>query len=580
MPFDYKKEYREFYLPPKKPHLITIPRMNFVAVHGKGDPNAPGGAYQEAMGVLYSIAFTIKMSYKGSHKMDGYFEYVVPPLEGLWHQKGVDGVDYAHKETFEWTSMIRLPEFVTPEAFDWAVQEATAKKKKDFSKAEFLTYDEGLCIQCARELNIGSINQMIDKLGISDEELEQASEQMSQFMENMGDFNFGDMSGMFNAENMDGAQTMPFANLFGDAGELAVDENESGQKQGKKRGKKGNKRQKDDGKKYLNTYCTNLTGKARDGKLDAIIGREQEISRTVQILCRRTKNNPCLIGEPGVGKTAIAEGLAIRIAKGQVPARLADKEIYLLDLTALVAGTQFRGQFEGRIKGLVDEVKAQGNIILFIDEVHNLVGTGDSEGTMNAANILKPALSRGEIQVIGATTFTEYRKFIEKDAALERRFQPVIVEEPSIEESVKIIEGIAPYYEAYHQVSISPEMCRLAVTMSERYITDRYLPDKAIDLIDEAGARLRIKRLTAPPELKELDEKIAKIAADKDEAIKGQDFEKAAELRDKQEKLDRAADALRKKFGGAAVTRATLLSPDTRKPEALSAAKEREKDKK
>ena len=213
---------------------------------------------------------------------------------------------------------------------------------------------------------------------------------------------------------------MPFANLFGDAGELAVDENESGQKQGKKRGKKGNKRQKDDGKKYLNTYCTNLTGKARDGKLDAIIGREQEISRTVQILCRRTKNNPCLIGEPGVGKTAIAEGLAIRIAKGQVPARLADKEIYLLDLTALVAGTQFRGQFEGRIKGLVDEVKAQGNIILFIDEVHNLVGTGDSEGTMNAANILKPALSRGEIQVIGATTFTEYRKFIEKDAALER----------------------------------------------------------------------------------------------------------------------------------------------------------------
>lgn len=238
---------------------------------------------------------------------------------------------------------------------------------------------EGLCIQCARELNIGSINQMIDKLGISDEELEQASEQMSQFMENMGDFNFGDMSGMFNSENMDGAQTMPFANLFGDAGELAVDENESGQKQGKKRGKKGNKRQKDDGKKYLNTYCTNLTGKARDGKLDAIIGREQEISRTVQILCRRTKNNPCLIGEPGVGKTAIAEGLAIRIAKGQVPARLADKEIYLLDLTALVAGTQFRGQFEGRIKGLVDEVKAQGNIILFIDEVHNLVGTGDSE---------------------------------------------------------------------------------------------------------------------------------------------------------------------------------------------------------
>ena len=345
---------------------------------------------------------------------------------------------------------------------------------------------EGLCIQCARELNIGSINQMIDKLGISDEELEQASEQMSQFMENMGDFNFGDMSGMFNSENMDGAQTMPFANLFGDAGELAVDENESGQKQGKKRGKKGNKRQKDDGKKYLNTYCTNLTGKARDGKLDAIIGREQEISRTVQILCRRTKNNPCLIGEPGVGKTAIAEGLAIRIAKGQVPARLADKEIYLLDLTALVAGTQFRGQFEGRIKGLVDEVKAQGNIILFIDEVHNLVGTGDSEGTMNAANILKPALSRGEIQVIGATTFTEYRKFIEKDAALERRFQPVKIEEPSVEDAYKMLLGIKGYYEQYHKVQISDTLVYKAVLMSERYVTDRYLPDKAIDLLDES----------------------------------------------------------------------------------------------
>lgn len=345
---------------------------------------------------------------------------------------------------------------------------------------------EGLCIQCARELNIGSINQMIDKLGISDEELEQASEQMSQFMENMGDFNFGDMSGMFNSENMDGAQTMPFANLFGDAGELAVDENESGQKQGKKSGKKGNKRQKDDGKKYLNTYCTNLTGKARDGKLDAIIGREQEISRTVQILCRRTKNNPCLIGEPGVGKTAIAEGLAIRIAKGQVPARLADKEIYLLDLTALVAGTQFRGQFEGRIKGLVDEVKAQGNIILFIDEVHNLVGTGDSEGTMNAANILKPALSRGEIQVIGATTFTEYRKFIEKDAALERRFQPVKIEEPSVEDAYKMLLGIKGYYEQYHKVQISDTLVYKAVLMSERYVTDRYLPDKAIDLLDES----------------------------------------------------------------------------------------------
>lgn len=345
---------------------------------------------------------------------------------------------------------------------------------------------EGLCIKCARELNIGSINQMIDKLGISDEELEMASEQMAQFMDNMGDFNFGDMSEMFNQENMDGAQTMPFANLFGGNGELAPTDGDARDTKSKKKGKRSNKKGKDDGLKYLNTYCNNLTARARDGKLDNIIGREQEISRTVQILCRRTKNNPCLIGEPGVGKTAIAEGLAIRIAKGEVPARLADKEIYLLDLTALVAGTQFRGQFEGRIKGLVDEVKEQGNIILFIDEVHNLVGTGDSEGTMNAANILKPALSRGEIQVIGATTFTEYRKFIEKDAALERRFQPVKIEEPSIDDAYKMLLGIKEYYENYHKVKISDSLVYKAVLMSERYVTDRYLPDKAIDLLDES----------------------------------------------------------------------------------------------
>ena len=236
----------------------------------------------------------------------------------------------------------------------------------------------------------------------------------------------------------------------------------------------------------MNNYCNNLTDRAKKGKIDNIIGRESEISRAIQILCRRTKNNPCLIGEPGVGKTAIAEGLAIKIAKGEVPARLADKEIYLLDLTALVAGTQFRGQFEGRIKGLVDEVKSEGNIILFIDEVHNLVGTGDSEGTMNAANILKPALSRGEIQVIGATTFNEYRKYIEKDAALERRFQPIKIEEPSIEDSYRMLLGIKGYYEDYHKVQISDTLVYKAVTMSERFVTDRYLPDKAIDLLDEA----------------------------------------------------------------------------------------------
>ena len=353
-------------------------------------------------------------------------------------------------------------------------------------------HPEGYCIPCAREMNIGPINQMIEKLGISDEEIEAASEQMAQFMENMEDFNFGDLGEMFNPENADGAQTMPFANLFG--GENAENPTDSkDKKKSRKKGKKGSKRQQDDGRKFLNTYCNNLTDRAKKGKIDSIIGRESEISRAIQILCRRTKNNPCLIGEPGVGKTAIAEGLAIKIAKGEVPARLADKEIYLLDLTALVAGTQFRGQFEGRIKGLVDEVKSEGNIILFIDEVHNLVGTGDSEGTMNAANILKPALSRGEIQVIGATTFNEYRKYIEKDAALERRFQPIKVEEPSIDDSYRMLLGIKGYYEDYHKVQISDTLVYKAVIMSERYVTDRYLPDKAIDLLDEActSANLR-----------------------------------------------------------------------------------------
>ena len=351
---------------------------------------------------------------------------------------------------------------------------------------------EGLCIKCAKELNVGSINQMIDQLGISDEELEMASEQMSQFMENMNDFDFGSLGEMFNPDNMDGAQTMPFANLFGGSPAENSGDDVKGIK-GKKRSKRPKKNASDDARKFLNNYCNNLTEKAKNGKIDSIIGRENEIDRAVQILCRRTKNNPCLIGEPGVGKTAIAEGLAIKIAKGEVPARLADKEIYLLDLTALVAGTQFRGQFEGRIKGLVDEVKHEGNIILFIDEVHNLVGTGDSEGTMNAANILKPALSRGEIQVIGATTFNEYRKYIEKDAALERRFQPIKIEEPSLDDAYRMLIGIKAYYENYHKVEISDSLVLKAVTMSERFVTDRYLPDKAIDLLDEActSANLR-----------------------------------------------------------------------------------------
>ena len=393
---------------------------------------------------------------------------------------------------------------------------------------------EGLCIKCAKELNIGPIRQMIDKLGISDEELERASEQMNQFMENMDDFDFGDLGEMFNPDNADGAQTMPFANLFGGDSGATDTAGDTSSKKGKK---KKHKNSQDDARKFLNTYCNNLTARAKKGEIDNIIGREKEISRAVQILCRRTKNNPCLIGEPGVGKTAIAEGLAIRIAKGQVPARLADKEIYLLDLTALVAGTQFRGQFEGRIKGLVDEVKHEGNIILFIDEVHNLVGTGDSEGTMNAANILKPALSRGEIQVIGATTFNEYRKYIEKDAALERRFQPIKVEEPSLDDAYKMLLGIKSYYESYHRVQISDALVHKAVTMSERYVTDRYLPDKAIDLLDEActSANLRnpaisqfqilsekkenlstnIERLSEPEEGEEIDyELISKLKSE------------------------------------------------------------------
>jgi ATP-dependent Clp protease ATP-binding subunit ClpA len=350
---------------------------------------------------------------------------------------------------------------------------------------------EGLCIKCAKELNIGPIRSMIDKLGISDDELERASEQMNQFMENMDDFDFGDLGEMFNPDNADGAQTMPFADIFNSLGDSGKGSTSSDDKKGK--GKKRPKKSQDEARKFLNTYCNNLTAKAKKGEIDNIIGRETEIQRAIQILCRRTKNNPCLIGEPGVGKTAIAEGLAIKIAKGEVPARLADKEIYLLDLTALVAGTQFRGQFEGRIKGLVDEVKHEGNIILFIDEVHNLVGTGDSEGTMNAANILKPALSRGEIQVIGATTFNEYRKYIEKDAALERRFQPIKINEPSIDDAYKMLLGIKSYYEDYHRVQISDSLVYKAVVMSERFVTDRYLPDKAIDLLDEActSANLR-----------------------------------------------------------------------------------------
>ncbi len=362
------------------------------------------------------------------------------------------------------------------------------------------TTNEGLCIKCAMELNIGPVKQIMQQMGITEDEMEEVSQQMEQMMEGMdgedgfqpgGALPLSFMQGLF--PGMQNPQKDDDGDLIDPSEASVVEEPKKGQ--GKAPKKQGNKNKK---RKYLSLYCTDLTERARDGKLDRIIGRDREIYRTVQILCRRTKNNPCFIGEPGVGKTAIAEGLAQKIAAGEVPAKLADKEIHLLDLTALVAGTQFRGQFESRIKGLIDEVKSEGNIILFIDEVHNLVGTGDAEGTMNAANIMKPALSRGEIQVIGATTFNEYRKNIEKDAALERRFQPVKVEEPSIDDAYEMLLGIKKYYEDYHKVQISDTLVYKAVTLSERYITDRFLPDKAIDLLDEACtcANLRNKAIS------------------------------------------------------------------------------------
>lgn len=351
------------------------------------------------------------------------------------------------------------------------------------------SHQEGLCLKCAME-STGPIKQMMENMGITEDDYEAMSEQFGAMM-GMGDEGEGfEPGGTPTFPFMQGFMNKDEQDDFTDVPDTEVKEKSKGKNKGEKKSKK---------RKYLPLYCTNLTRKAKEGKIDRIIGRDNEIYRTIQILCRRSKNNPCLIGEPGVGKTAIAEGLALRIANGEVPAKLANKEIQLLDLTSLVAGTQFRGQFEGRVKGLVEEVKAEGNIILFIDEVHNLVGTGgDSEGSMNAANILKPALSRGEVQIIGATTFTEYRKYIEKDAALERRLQPVKVEEPSIEDTYKMLLGIKDYYENYHKVQISDTLVHSAVTLSERFINDRFLPDKAIDLLDEACtcANLRNKNIS------------------------------------------------------------------------------------
>ena len=348
---------------------------------------------------------------------------------------------------------------------------------------------EGYCITCAKELGIKPVNDLMERMGISEEMMESMESEMANLMDLSG-LEPTDLQAMGNAvQNGDedddddsftpgGAATFPFLqNIFPGNNQQNQQQTEKSAARGK--GKHRKKR------KNLDAYCYNLTAKAARGEIDNIVGRDKEIARVIQILSRRTKNNPCLIGEPGVGKTAIAEGLAIRIAKGEVPARLKKKEIHLLDLTALVAGTQFRGQFEARIKGLLDEVKEDGNIILFIDEVHNLVGTGDAEGSMNAANIMKPALSRGEIQVVGATTFTEYRKYIEKDSALERRFQPVTIVEPSIEESYDVLLGIKSYYENFHRVRLNDKLLHRAVVLAERDITDRFLPDKAIDLMDE-----------------------------------------------------------------------------------------------
>ena len=351
--------------------------------------------------------------------------------------------------------------------------------------------NEGLCLKCAAQLGLPQVEDMMKRMGITPDDLENLNSEMMQAFggaEELGDVAQANEDGDEDEESGKTA-TFPFLNrLFGGSNNPPAEKGETSQRETGKESRKGEKKHK-----YLDNYCINLSRRAREGKLDAVIGREEEIQRVVQILNRRQKNNPCLIGEPGVGKTAIAEGLAQRIAAGEVPFKLRDKEVYLLDLTALVAGTQFRGQFESRMKGLIEEIRKLGNVILVIDEVHNIVGAGDAEGSMNAANILKPALSRGEIQVIGATTFNEYRKYIEKDTALERRFQPVTVAEPSIEDTLKLLKGIAHYYETYHGVSIPEGVLRQAVLLSERYITDRFLPDKAIDLIDEACSDLNLK---------------------------------------------------------------------------------------
>ena len=402
----------------------------------------------------------------------------------------------------------------------------------------------GLCLVCAKELGIKPVDDMLKKMNISDEDIEQMSEQFMDIMslnEEMDDAELNE-----DTFDLGTAPTMPFLNkIFGNfGGNAGSDETKNTEKGEEKKSAEKHKKKR---KKFMEQYCTNLTEKARAGQIDVIIGRDKELYRTIQILSRRSKNNPCLIGEPGVGKTAIAEGLAMKIAEGKAPARLLDKEIYLLDLTGLVAGTQFRGQFESRVKGLVSEIKEAGNIILFIDEIHYLVGAGDSaEGSMNAANILKPALSRGEIQVIGATTFKEYRKYIEKDAALERRFQPVTIEEPSLAESEEILMGVKGYYEGFHNVTISDDIVKKAVLLSERYVTDRYLPDKAIDLLDEACACASLAN-KAVDDLYVANKKVAEYTIKLEELeadVENPDYEKQALLKADIEKYKKQSEDL------------------------------------
>ena len=388
--------------------------------------------------------------------------------------------------------------------------------------------DEGLCLICAKELGVPQVNDYLEKMGISDEDLEESYKMI-----------FGDVDEESGADADSGADDdftpggagtmMPFFKRFA----ANKDSQTESEKQDLKDDKKHNKKKEEKKRKFLDTYCTNLTAKAKKGEIDRIIGREKEIYRVMQILSRRTKNNPCIIGEPGVGKTAIAEGIAQKLADGDVPFRLQGKELYMLDLTSLVAGTQFRGQFEGRVKALIEEIKTAGNIILFIDEVHNLVGTGDSEGTMNAANILKPALSRGEVQVIGATTFNEYRKYIEKDSPLERRFPPVTANEPSIEDTIELLKGIKEYYEEYHKLYVSDDILKSCAVLSERYITDRYLPDKAIDLLDEAAACASInsKELTEYEQLKKKNKALETEENNLSAETENKDYQRIAEIK-------------------------------------------------